>query len=399
MTEKKAHGYWKTRHGHAEIRKAALQFATRTEFRKHADAIYQAAHNQGLLDEVCAHMLRQRRARGYWNSEAGKAEIREKALLCSQRSEFEERFNVEYNAALRLKIIDDACSHMTSPQRKSGFWKSEEGRAEVRAAVAKCENRKDFRERFRNHYDAARKHGYLEEVCADLEYVFYPAGFWDSKQGVEEMKFCVAQCETLDEFRSRFSRAYNSAKKKGLLDGFADELQRQRTKKGFWDTEVGLTEINIIAQRYKQRSDFKYERAEVYLAARRRGVLDDVCKHMVFGGVGFNSAAKGNFYVLSVIVEGGLEVFKIGITNHSAQRRYKGEKANISFVHEWEFEHAANALDAETTIKRILEEKRYKKDGEILSTGGDTELFSIDLNKEITWISGMLADYAGVQLY
>ena len=398
--DKKAHGYWKTSEGLEEIKRLALLCKTKSEFRKKYNAAYLAAHNQGVLKSVCKHMVQVRREKGYWSSSDGLKEISEKAALCEQKREFEKRFGVQYNAALRLGVIDQVCMHMSSPQLPSGFWGSAEGKAQVNRAASSCKDIKEFRTKFPNEYNGASKWGYLREVCSDLEYVSYPANYWDSEAGIEEMKYCVSQCETLTEFRERYSRAYNSAKKKGLLSNFEDELERQRAHKGYWDTVEGKEEIEERAKSFSTRAAFKYESPEMYLAARRGGFLDEICEHMDYGGGGFNSASSGFFYILLVYLPNfGLELVKIGITNLSARRRYENEKASIVFKHEWEFEVGANARDVETTIKRILKDKKHISRYPILTTGGDSELFEISLDAEINWIERFLEDYGGIKLY
>ena len=400
IVEKKKHGHWKTQEGLIEIKKLASLCDNKTEFRKKYNAAYLAAHTQGVLDEVCQHMSPIRRKKGYWNTEEGLNEIKSKANLCTQRREFENKFSAHYNAALRLGIMDEVCIHMTSPQEKSGYWGSHEGMQRVKLAVSQCSDRKEFREKFPTEYNGAIKWGYLNDVCQELDYVAYPANFWDSEEGIAEMSYCVAQCETLHEFRKRFSRAYNSAKKKGLLEKFQDDLSRLRTQKGYWDSEDGRKKIGELANNFTTRSAFKYEHPELYLAARKGGFLDNICAHMDYGGGGFNSTAKGYYYILSInLPEISSNIIKLGITNLTAKRRYEFEKASIRFLHEWEFEIGANARDAETTIKRMLQDNRYYPQSQVLTTGGDSELFKIELDTEIGWISRMLEDYAGERLY
>lgn len=390
------HGYWNTPEGHKEIQRVTANYKTRGEFRKKENAVYLAAHNQGLLDAVCAHMTG-RKPRGYWDSAAGRQEIEESARQCSQRREFETRFSGAYNNALKQGVIDEVCAHMESPKRQHGYWSSQDGMEELVESARRCSTYREFRERFPAAYYAALKTGAKDEICKHLEYdKAYPPNFWNTEEGREEMERCVAQCETRDEFRKRFSRAYNTAKKMGVLDDVCQGLGRIRQVKGYWETDEGIAEIARVALGFAGRARFKEAHPELYLAVRRSGNLEKICAHMEYGGVGFDSTAPAIMYLLDVLAPDGSNLSKLGITGIGTAQRYIAEKATYTVVAEWEFELGANARDAETTIKRQLSQHRYSGSDKVLTSGGDTELFTLPADQLLLLMEDLAMDYGGV---
>lgn len=390
------HGYWSTLEGHKEIQRVAAKYSTRGELRKNDNAVYLAAHNQGLLDAVCAHMTG-RKPRGYWSSTAGREEIKESARQCNQRREFETRFNAAYNSALKQGIIDEVCAHMDSPMRKHGYWSSPDGEAEIKESANRCSTYREFKERFPAAYNAALKAKNMDKICKHLEYdTAYPPNFWASEEGRKEMERAAAQCQTRDEFRKRFSRAYNTAKKTGILDEVCSSLDRTRQVKGYWSTDEGLAEIFRIALGFRSRARFKEAHPELYVAVRRSGSLDEVCEHMEYGGVGFDSTAPAILYLLDVVAPDGTELSKIGITGIGTAQRYISEKATYTCIAEWEFELGANARDLETRIKRHLSEHRYSGAEKVLTSGGDTELFTLHADQLLPLLNDFAIEYGGV---
>lgn len=192
----------------------AKRFQTKSEFRKQHDAAYQAANSLGLIEKICAHMVQGRKPKGYWSTEQGRKDIRSHSKVCSTRREFEQRFPAHYNAALRLNFMDEACAHMTTVQRKSGYWKSAEGLREIKAKAAQCRTKFEFRRKYPNEENAARKYYILDDICPHLENVAYPRGFWETPAGLEQMKWCAAQCETRDEFRRDFRELITRPRKR-----------------------------------------------------------------------------------------------------------------------------------------------------------------------------------------
>lgn len=92
-----------------------------------------------------------------WTKEAIAAE----AKKYETRASFQKGSQAAYNAARRLGILDEVCAH--TPIRKS--WDPDA----IAAEALKYETRKKFSDGDFAAYQAARRHGILDEVCAHME--------------------------------------------------------------------------------------------------------------------------------------------------------------------------------------------------------------------------------------
>lgn len=149
---------------------------------------------------------------GYWSFDRCKIE----ALKYSQRSKFEKGCGSAYIAAMRKGWLDLICSHMKSPQKKSGYWTQEKCINEAKKYLTATE----FENGSPGAYDAARRHGIYEECCRHMR-------------------------------------------------------SPQKTK-GYWTKKRCLSE----AKKYKTRSDFFRSCCFVYLKCRQKGWFEDACRHM-----------------------------------------------------------------------------------------------------------------------
>lgn len=84
----------------------ALKFSHRGDFFKNNNKAYKAAKRQGVLDEVCSHMISLRKK--YSNEE-----ILLEALKYKTRKEWKQNHSSTYRAAGYKKLLNIACAHMT----------------------------------------------------------------------------------------------------------------------------------------------------------------------------------------------------------------------------------------------------------------------------------------------
>ncbi len=81
--------------------------------------------------------------------------------------------------------------------------------------------------------------------------------------------------ETRGDFRKGASDAYQAARKRGILDQICSHMQPAKTGKK-WDEKS----LGIEALKYRYRSDFEDGSSGAYDAARRLKILDKICLHM-----------------------------------------------------------------------------------------------------------------------
>lgn len=82
-----------------------------------------------------------------------------------------------------------------------------------------------------------------------------------------------------NEFKIGNNKAYEAARRKGILDEVCSHMI---TKHIIWTEEM----IREEALKYNTRTEFK-NNSGGYKAAKRRGILDDVCSHMKKRSINF----------------------------------------------------------------------------------------------------------------
>ncbi len=86
----------------------ALKYNTRSEFQVQDKNVYCRVQHNGWLDELCSHMTELIKIKGYWTKE----KCFEEALKYKTRRSFSKTNGSAYNAARKNGWIDEICSHM-----------------------------------------------------------------------------------------------------------------------------------------------------------------------------------------------------------------------------------------------------------------------------------------------
>lgn len=138
----------------------ALKYQRRTDFRRSSKSCYHAALANRWLNDVCAHMSILKRPDGYWT----KARCAAEALKFHSRFEFDRNFNSAYTAAQRRGWLDEICGHMSARLGPHGYWTKQRCTEES----LKYSTRTEFARGAASAYQAARRKGWLDEVCAHM---------------------------------------------------------------------------------------------------------------------------------------------------------------------------------------------------------------------------------------
>lgn len=138
------------------------------------------------------------------------------ALKYTSKGEFAKNSMSAYNAAIRLNCLDNITTHMIRPIVHNHLW--------------------------------------LKENCAE-----------------EALKYTCR-----NDFRKRSGGCYAAARKNGWLNDITTHMTRPTNYNKIWDEENCRTE----ATKYSLRKDFIAHSKGAYLAARKLGILDEVCVHM-----------------------------------------------------------------------------------------------------------------------
>lgn len=85
----------------------ALKYKTRSAFCNDSNGAYNIALRRGVLDEICAHM-QVSNIHPKWTKE----ELMQEALKYETRGAFFRKSNNAYQAARKRGILDEICAHM-----------------------------------------------------------------------------------------------------------------------------------------------------------------------------------------------------------------------------------------------------------------------------------------------
>ena len=290
-------GYWTE----DRIQKQALKCETRTEFEQNCKDAYTAAQRRNLLDAVCAHMRQLQKPDGYWTKEI----IHEQALKCETRTEFEQNCKDAYAAAQRRNLLDTVCAHMGVPYKPAGYWTEDR----IRQQALKYDTRWEFQKNEQSAYSIAHRRNLLDDVCAHMEELRKPHGYWTEDRIQQQ----ALKYDTRGEFKQNSKYAYAAAQRQNLLDDVCSHMEELRKPDGYWTKEI----IHEQALKYDTRTDFARNDPAPYAAAKRLGIIDEVCSHMLT-----KSWDRSDGIVYLYPLNASRSLVKIGICNFgNLQRR------------------------------------------------------------------------------
>ena len=188
-----------------KVQEAANKCSNPKEFQDRFPSAYQKAHKMGWSEKICEHMIRILRPKGYWT----KDRIQEVASRFSYRSEFQKSYVGAYNVATENGWLEEVCCHMTALRVPT--WTIDS----IKEAVKDCVKYAEFKSKFPSAYNVARKSGWLEEIRIHMSPGQLPHGYWNDFDRVKE---AAKKCSTRTEFQDRFGSARNAAKKHGWMD-------------------------------------------------------------------------------------------------------------------------------------------------------------------------------------
>lgn len=191
----------------------ANRYAHSQNFQKGNSLVYNYAARHGWLDEICQHMDRNTLKAQHWTKER----CQEEAYKYKTRKDFQEGCRGAYAAAYRNKWLDEICSHMERPTPHNRFWTIEKCREEA----LKYTTRKDFQEGSGGAYNAAKKMGLIDTICAHMPRTNKPAGYWTKDQCIKEAR----KNKTMSEFRKNCPSAFSIAWRNGWIDDIRDLLK------------------------------------------------------------------------------------------------------------------------------------------------------------------------------
>jgi hypothetical protein len=144
-----------------ELLKRAAKYPDRTSFHNGDRTAARAARLLGYYELCTAHMVEKQKPKGYWT----KPRCHKEALRFETREDFEQGCMAAYQAARKKGWLDDICGHMVVRRVKKGFWRNE-GNLSKKAGQYDC--RKAFAKGAPGAYGAATAMGVLEKICQHM---------------------------------------------------------------------------------------------------------------------------------------------------------------------------------------------------------------------------------------
>jgi len=238
------------------------------------------------------------------------------------RAEFE-KGSPAYQAALRMKIMDDVCKHMDP------FYKSWDTDAKIKKEAAKYQTRTAFMKGSKGAYVAAQRRNIIDDVTSHMEILgsrklrfVYAYLFHETKQVYVGLSYSL-------NARHNYHNHPDNTSVLGVLlntpstdyeyihTTFPLPVEHAKKREGEWleyYEKAGFIKLNIIktggvggsqliwtreaitkeAAQYKTRNKFKVGSKGAYDAARKLGILDTVCSHMAAVYPPLDSASIAN---------------------------------------------------------------------------------------------------------
>lgn len=184
------------------LKKEAEKYSSVGEFSKMNRVALEKIQRSGWFDEMCSHLSRKTKERGYWTEET----VRLHAKECVYRKEFQYKYNRGYRIAKKLNILDDLFGKIN--QLPSGYWTEDR----IIDAAIEVDGKKELQVKFGGAYKAARRLGILNDLF-DSNKKCQPT-LWTE----EKIREVHDPSETKMQFIKKYAGAASAAKKLNIWD-------------------------------------------------------------------------------------------------------------------------------------------------------------------------------------
>lgn len=253
-------GYWTKE----RCREHALKFTSKSEFRAGSPSAYSAARKNLWVTEICEHMIPTRHPNGFWT----KVRCKEEALKYQSRKLFLKGSPSAYVAASKHKWLPEVCAHMTLLAKPVGYWTEERCQEEA----LKFNTKSEFSKGAPSAYVIACRNKWTKKICRHMEALKRTDGYWSRKRCKKE----AIKYTSRSAFKKGSPASYSAARKKGWLAQLCSKMPLLVKPVGHWNKERCQGE----ARKYTLRSNFKKFASGAYTSAIDNGWLEEICQHM-----------------------------------------------------------------------------------------------------------------------
>jgi hypothetical protein len=197
------------------------------------------------------------------------------ALKYDTRSAFKKGNYGAYQAAIARNLLDQICSHMASSDY---FWKDEA----LDKIIRSYHSRSALAKGNLGAYKVAMKRGLLDDYPHMPKHIDQsgensPRFKWTHKMLQKE----ALKYKTKKEFQVGNYAAYTAAQKRGILDEICKHMiPGFKTGENHYNFKWTDKKLRKEALKYTTRAEFQKGSGAAYNAALKRGILDEICSHM-----------------------------------------------------------------------------------------------------------------------
>ena len=189
-------------------------------------------------------------------------EIYEIALKFKNMSSLTKKHPIVASRIYQKGLLKKCTKHMVPVWRKLT-------NSQLKQIAKKHKTRTEFRKNDQGAYITATRRGILDKICSHMEIKVHQ---YTNKELIQIAK----KYRRRVDFQFNERSAYMIARKRGIIDQCFKHMIPKDSEKS-----IPISVLAEIAKKYKYRSEFGEKDRNAYEVARRRGLLAQICTHMV----------------------------------------------------------------------------------------------------------------------
>lgn len=196
-----------------------------------------------------------------WNK-IPEAYLKKIALQFSNMRDLTKKYPSVASALYQRKLIKKYTKHMVPVYRTFSD-------KDLFKIAKKYKTRTEFIDKDAGAAMAARRRGIFDKVCSHMK---LKITYYTNKDLIKIAK----KYRRRVDFQKNDRSAYTIARRRGIIDQcFKHMIPRDS------ESKTPIEVLQKAALKYKYKSDFQSKEHNHYEAARRRGLLEQICKHMI----------------------------------------------------------------------------------------------------------------------
>jgi len=243
---------------------SASQFPNRTQWSKGCQSSYQAARNNGWLDEASVHMEfdENRKPYGYWN----KKNVFRDAKKHKSYVKWKTTSYVPYQIAKDNDWLDECTAHMIDDLPKpKGYWDIKEN---VINSTKPYKLKSKWSDGCKTAYNKAISYGWMDEICEIKKWKTYRKHV---KWTLDLLLDTIGDSTNIKEWQTNLDKlgysgnqAIKMSKKIGGKEACLKIINKNKTlKKQYQDADI-LNKINESIEKYKTYKDWVKENKKLH---------------------------------------------------------------------------------------------------------------------------------------